>query len=220
MIAARITRATARTRTRLWVPLALGIAALTLVYGRLLFQARGAVQAARVAAANGDVAEATRSHLDALRAYVPGSPFERQALKGLGQIAADAARTGDRAVERRALEAVRAGLLGTRSLYVPYRSVLADANRRLYALDASEAFPPVDPKRMVIERPPAPGPAIVATLVALGGFAAWIGGIILFIRRGVERAAISASGSVFSRWLPSALFVVGFTLFLLGLRST
>ncbi len=222
---------------RLLLPWTLGAAALAVVYGRFIVQARGAVHAARVAAGNGDAAEATRLYLDALRAYVPGSPFERQALDGLHALAADAAGAGDRDGERRALGAVRAGLLGTRSLYVPYGSRLADANRRLGELDATEDFPPANSGRIVIERSAPPGPAIAATLLALVGFAAWIGGLLLFIRRGVDRTPtpavrpVGSAASAGSRLRPSShppsppllpplLFVVGFALFLIGLRLT
>ena len=47
----------------------LGIAAVAIVYGRFVWQGRQSVLAAEGALAQGDVAEATRSYLDALRAY-------------------------------------------------------------------------------------------------------------------------------------------------------
>jgi hypothetical protein len=211
-------------------PVTLLVAALAVVYGRFLVEGRGAVQAARVAAANGDRAEATRCYLDALRAYVPGSPFERQALDGLEALAGDAVRAGDREGERRAFQAIRAGLLGTRSTFVPYRSRLWQAEQRLIALDTVLAFPPADPG-IPIERGGTPflgrlhtrGPAVLWTLVSLSGFAIWVGAVVALIRRGLERGAPSPSPSRFdlgllARVLLPALFVLGFGLFLVGLR--
>jgi hypothetical protein len=213
------------------VPLALAAAALLLVCGRFLFEARGAVVAAQAALGKGDQVEATRCYLDALRAYVPGSPFERQALDGLAVLAATAARDGDPAGERRALEAVRAGLRGTRSIYTPYRTRLGDADTRLAALDADVAFPPTDPRTIVIQRGGYPlarftqvrGPAVAFTLIAFLGFATWIGALLLLIRRGVDRDPRSGRGTtgVARGLLPvllPLLFVVGFALFLVGLR--
>jgi hypothetical protein len=214
---------------RLALPLSLGIAAVALVCGRLLADARHAVRAAEIAVTGGDRTEAARSYLDALRAYVPGSPFERQALDGLGRLAAEAARAGDRDGERRAWDAVRAGLLGTRSMYVPYPSRLAEANLRLTELDGTAPFPPVDPKKVVIDARGARfgrstssrGPLGASILVTLSGFAIWVGAIVILIHRGIVRTSRP------SPWRPAwatmevllpALFLVGFALFLIGLR--
>ncbi|MES1172315.1 MAG: hypothetical protein ABUL77_03675 [Bacteroidota bacterium] len=224
--------------------MALGALAFTLVYGRFVLQAREGVHAARAAASRGDQLEAARAYLDALRAYVPGSPYERQALDGLHALGTTAAAAGDTDGERRAWNAVRAGLLGTRSLYVPHLARLREANDRLDQLDQTASFPP-DP-RWVGQRdhrlsrvPPSPASAIGATLTALAGFALWVGAIVLLIRRGIEegpptfaRAPRPSTGTpprvrvyvppafahVLSRVVPPVMFVVGFTLFLLGLR--
>jgi hypothetical protein len=208
------------------------VATLAVVYGRYLVDARGAVRAARAAAAIGDRAEATRCYLDALRAYVPGSPFQRQALDGLESLAADAVRAADREGERRAFQAIRAGLLGTRSMFVPDRARLSQAEARLVALDGTLALP--SRPSVVIERDGTPflrrlqprGPAVLWTLVALVGFAIWVGSVVALIRSGlVHDSAASATaraprggGVAFARVLLPALFVLGFGLFLLGMR--
>lgn len=213
------------------IPTVLGVAALALLGGRFLVAARHAVAAAEAARARGDLAEATRSYLDALRCYVPGSPYEGKALDGLDEIAVEAAHSGDVNGERRALEALRRGLLGTRSLFMPYPARFAKASSRLAQLDATVDFPPAVPPRIIRpriydggRRGTASGPAIAATLVALGGFAAWVLAIVVLIRRGVPRdpdlrdlRTSRASGAA-GRVLASILFVVGFALFLIGLR--
>lgn len=221
---------------RYLLPLVLGVMAGGLLYGRFLWQGRRSVRAAELALAQGDRLEATRSYLDALRAYVPGSPFERRALDGLQAAAVAARRAGDVPSERRAWEAVRTGLLATRSLYLPYPTRFAEAQSHLAELDATAAFPPrqrpVPDLDMVPMRGNAPGramrplgPAMASTVLALAGFAIWVGAIVLLIRRGVERrpprAAVKATGTdagpLGALMLP-LLFVVGFALFLLGLR--
>jgi hypothetical protein len=207
-------------------PVTLLVAALAVVYGRFLVEGHGAVRAAQIATAHGDRAEAIRCYLDALRAYVPGSPFERQALDGLEGLAVEAARAGDRGGERQALQAIRAGLLGTRSTFVPYRSRLTQAEQRLIALDQALLFPPGEPG-FVIDRGSTPflrrlqprGPAVLWTLVSLSGFAIWVGAVVALIRRGLQ-PGVPSRGGIAARVLLPALFVLGFGLFLTGLRFT
>ena len=216
------------------LPLVLGVATLAVVYGRFVVQAHDAVRAARVSARAGDSAEATRYYLDALRAYVPGSPFQRQALDGLAQLAASARAAGDASEERRAWEAMRVGLLSTRSFYTPDRSRFDEANHRLAELDGEARFPPADLENVWararglgagrsggLPAGASPGPAVAATLVALIGLAIWVGAIVLLIRRGVERSPRRRPAALsFAELILPALFVLGFALFLVGLRFT
>ena len=225
----------APSRMRFLLPLVLGITAAGVLYGRFLWQGRKSVRAAELALAQGDRSEATRCYLDVLRAYVPGSPLERSALDGLQAAAAAARRVGDVPGERRAWEAVRTGLLATRSLYLPYPARFSEAQRHLTELDATAAFPPrqrpLPDLEMVPMRGNAPGrsvrplgPALASTLLALAGFAIWVAAIVFLIRRGIARhpgraaaASEKDAGPLHALVLP-LLFVVGFALFLLGLR--
>ena len=66
-----------------------------------------------------------------------------------------------------------------------------------------------------------PGPAVAATLVALIGLAIWVGAIVLLIRRGVEHSPRHRPAALsFAELILPALFVLGFALFLVGLRFT
>lgn len=218
--------------TKFWlVPVLLGAGVIVVLGGRLLVAGHEAIGAAESALARGDRVEAARSYLDALRCYVPGSPFEGRALDGLDALASAAADAGDSEGERRVLEAVRTGLLGARSFFVPGQAHLAKANRRLAELDAAAVFPPVVRPAIVVAprirgwgssggpHTPVAGP----TLIALAGFATWVGAIVLFIRRALrwqvdaDARAVRAS-VVLPNVLVPVLFVVGFTLFLVGLR--
>ena len=60
-----------------------------------------------------------------------------------------------------------------------------------------------------------PGPAVPATVAALAGLGLWLGAVVVFIRRGVDRAL-----RLERRWAVAAGigFFVGFALFVLGLR--
>lgn len=225
--------------TRRLMPLVLGTAALGLVWGRFALESRRAVRDAGAALAAGDRAEAVRGYRDALRVYVPGSPFERQALDGLRGLADEAHRDGDAVIERDALQSIRAGLLGTRSILPPHRDRLAEASARLDAMDAAlGSAPPVmlvtphghhGPGRLADAR----GSAVLSTLIALCGLATWLAAVALLVRARIEerpsgpavpggdgaRAGDAASPAATLRVLVPVLFAVGVALFLIGLRA-
>jgi hypothetical protein len=204
-----------------WV--ALGAVAMGLLVGRVLVDSRGALRAGEAAERQQDRPQAARHYLHAVRMYVPGSPFVGRALERLESMAAAAARSGDQAGERAALEALRAGLLGARSFYTPYRNRLVSADRRLAALYAHLEDPALAPGASPADREAwhlarlmvRPGPAPGATVAALSGLALWLGAAVLFIRRGLD-----ATLRLQRPWaLASGVgFFVGFALFLLGLR--
>jgi hypothetical protein len=197
--------------------------ALGLLVGRVLVDSRAALREGEAAEGQGDRPQAARHYLHAVRMYVPGSPFVSRALDRLEGMGAAAARAGDQAGERAALEALRAGLLGARSFYTPHRTRLAAADRRLAGLYARLEDPALAPGASLADREAwhlerlmvRPGPAPGATVAALGGLGLWLGAALLFIRRGLD--------ATLRLQRPWALacgvgFFVGFALFLLGLR--
>lgn len=215
------TEALGRRPWRRWV--ALAVTALLLVTGRVLVDSWSALRAGAAAEARGQRGEAIREYLHAVRMYVPGSPLGGQALDRLESLAAQARASGDPTTERQALEAIRSGLLGARSLYLPHRARLQSADARLAEIYAQIEDPEVAPGASTAERQAwhaerlaaRPGPAPGPTVIALLGLALWLGAAVLFIRRGLDRTMrlrpswALASGVAFS---------LGFTLFLLGLR--
>jgi hypothetical protein len=197
--------------------------ALLVVAGRVAHDSWAALRAGDAALDRGDRAVATREYLHAVRMYLPGSPFVARALQRLEEVARTAAGAGDLHGERQAWEAVRAGLLGARSLYTPYPERLAAADRRLAPLYAQIEEERVAPGATAVERQrwhadrlaQRPGPAIPATLAALLGLGLWLGAVVLFIRRGVDRSL-----RLDRRWAGccAVAFLAGFTMFVVGLR--
>jgi hypothetical protein len=207
-------------RWRRW--LALAALALAVVTARVLHDSRAALLAG-LAAETSDRPAAIRQYLQAVRMYVPGSPFVGRALDRLEALATQARAAGDINTERQALEAVRAGLLGARSLYTPHAGRLAAADTRLAAIYAQIEDPAVAPGASAAERQAwhharlavRPGPAVGATLAALLGLLLWLGAAVVFLRRGVDRTL-----RLDRTWaLASGItFFVGFALFVIGLR--
>jgi hypothetical protein len=210
-----------RRRAALWG--AVVACALAVVLGRVLHDSSAALDAGRAAEQAGDRAAAVRHYQHAARMYAPGSPYVGRALDRLEAIAAEGQRLGDAATERRALEAVRSALLGARSFYTPHAARLAAADRRLAALYAAREDPAVAPGASAAQREAwhharlaaRPGAATGWAVTALAGLALWIGAVVLFVRRGLDRQL-----RLQRSWaLAAALgFFLGFTLFVVGLR--
>lgn len=203
--------------------LLLGLCALLLVGGRVLHDSWRALQAGDAALATGDRVAATREYLHAVRMYLPASPFVSRALDNLESVARSAAAAGDAQGERQALEAVRAGLLGARSVYTPHAGRLVAANRRLASLYARLEDESVAPGASLAQRESwhagrlaaVPGPAVAPTLAALLGLGLWLAAVVTFVRRGVDRSL-----RLHRPWamLCAVGFFVGFVVFVVGLR--
>jgi hypothetical protein len=199
------------------------LCALGVVTVRVLQDSSAALDAGDEAARRGDPAEATRHYLHAVRMYVPGSPYVGRGLDRLETLATAAAKTGDAAAERRALEAARSGLLGARSFYTPHAGRLEAADRALAALYARTEDPAVAPGATreareawhLTQLSRRPGPAPVPAVLALLGLALWLSAVGVFVRRGLDRAL-----KLRPRWafIAAVGFLAGFALFVVGLR--
>lgn len=196
---------------------------LLIVTGRVLWDSREALRAAEMLMVKNDQKGAVRQYLHAVRMYVPGSPFVDGGLRGLTTLAAQARAAGDKPGERMALESVRAGLLGARSLYIPHEAVLRAADLRLAQLYAELEDPAVDPGASVAARTAwhaarlgvRSGPAAGAVVAALTGGLLWLGAAFVMFRRGLD-AQLRIRGRMATGAV--AVFVVGFAMFVLGLR--
>jgi hypothetical protein len=208
---------------RLALYAAFAVCAFGVVTARVLQDSAAALDAGDEAARRGDPAEAARHYLHAVRMYVPGSPYVGRGLDRLETLASAAAKSGDAPAERRALEAVRSGLLGARSFYTPHAARLEAADRQLAALYARTEDPAVAPGATPEQREAwhlaqlsrRPGPATVPAVAALVGLAMWLSAVGVFVKRGLDRALRLRPRWA---WIAAIGFFAGFALFVVGLR--
>jgi hypothetical protein len=199
------------------------LVALVVLVARVAIDARAALHAGEAAERRGERAEAIRQYLDAARLYLPGSSSVRRSLDHLDRLAREAEGAGDSAAARPALEAIRAALLGTRSLYTPYAARLPEVERRLAVALAQLEDPRVDPGASFEARAAwhasrlarHPGPALGYVLLAFLGLALWLGGAVGFLRRGLDAGLRLRRGPALAAGIA---FALGFALFVAGLR--
>jgi hypothetical protein len=209
---------------RRWLLVAVGVAlALVVVAGRLLVDARSALHAGQAAEGRGDRLEAIRHYQDAARLYLPASPFVSDALDRLEALAAAAAQAGDGPSVRAALEAERAAILATRSLYIPNGSRLPDIEHRLARLLAAAEDRAVAPGVSFEARAAwhlerltrRPGPALAHVLLALSGLVLWVGSVVGFCSKGLDAKLRLRHPQAI---IAGVTFVLGLAMFLVGLR--
>jgi hypothetical protein len=209
--------------SRLLPWLLVGLLGLAVVVVRVLLDSRAALSAGEAALSRGDRADAVRDFHHAVRMYCPGSPFVARALRRLDEVAAGAKAGSDVGLERLALEAIRGGLLGARSLYTPHAGRVTAADARLAEIYVALEDPAVaagaGPEERLafhrerLARRPRAAPA--ASVLALLGFGLWLGAAVTFLRRGIDRTLVVRRA--WALWC-SLAFVMGLTLFLAGLR--
>jgi hypothetical protein len=199
------------------------LVALAVLLVRVAVDGRAALRAGESAEARGEPGEAVGHYLDAARFYLPGSSTVRRALDHLDRLARTAESAGEPGAARPPLEAIRAALLGTRSLYTPHAARLPDVERRLATIYAQLEDPRVDPGASLEARTAwhasrlarHPGPTVGYVLLALFGLALWLGGAVGFMRRGLDAGLRLRRGPALAAGI---FFVIGFALFVTGLR--
>ena len=200
---------------------AVGLGLFGLVAGRVLVAGRAALGAGLGAAARGEDEAALTQLRRATRWHLPGSPYPARAMDALCALADRAEARGDLRLARRALEAVRSGILATRSVYTPEAARLPPTNRRIATLLAREEGATADQGKTEAERAAYhlallehdPLPSLAWSLVALAGFATFVLGAVALTLRGVgpgdrldRRAGLRFSIAIA---LGFACFVVG-----------
>lgn len=173
--------------------------------------------------ASGDVDSAIVHYRRAVRFYAPGNPYVSRALEALGRTARAAETAGDDARALAAWRAVHAGILASRSFYIPHRDVLEDADAHIAALAAVDP-PPVDVAHGeagrrraylgALERARESDPALLWTVVLLAGFVAWVGGALGLVLRGVD---VEARPRMPEARRFATVMLAGFLAFVVGL---
>lgn len=205
---------------------------------RAIWEGRSALHDGDAAAARGEPRAAIEAWRRAARWYVPLAPHVGAAYGRLERMAGDAEVHGDRVTALEAWRAVRSSALATRWVVTPHADAKARADQRIAALMAEEPVwgQPVpageDPSRLAAPDAGATpaarqafyaaqlardgAPSLGWVVVALIGFAAWLGGCVRFALRAldpddrlVRRVAAEAG----------ALVLVGLLVWVVGLSQ-
>ncbi len=142
--------------------------------------------------AAGDLEEAIVQYRWALRWHTPWGPWHKDAAAALWRIGEQAeAERPLRAVQ--AFDALRSGLIASRSFYQPQAEVLAKANARMPALLVRVAERRADTrdkvallKRFKADYSRPVGVPLWASIAVSLGFLLWVGGLLFAFTRGVD----------------------------------
>jgi hypothetical protein len=194
---------------------------LGVVVTRVFWDGRRALASGDEAMARGDVTEALTQWRRAAPWYAPLAPHVADAYDRMEVLARAAEEKGDDQVALDAWRGIRSSSLATRSFFTPFADRLAVANQRIADLTARVEVK-ADPKKDQAERRALhlglllrdDAPSVPWSLLALAGFAMWVGGGFWLARRGVtaedkldRKYAIRAA----------ALIAVGLVVWMLGL---
>jgi len=170
----------------------------------------------------GKVEEAI-SHFDrALHWYYPGNPHIEVAAQGLWKIG-QSVEGPNRKIALMAYDALRGGILSTRSFYVPHRTWLEKANGRIARLRAEEEVESnkkadiaktVEYHQKLLAHEEQPN--LFWSLVVTLGFLGWAGSVAGFIWRGFDREGrmllrpslpwIASTTLCFGAWIAGLLY--------------
>jgi hypothetical protein len=203
----------------------LGLVGLVLMVlaARALVASHGELQQARALAEAGEVDAAIAHYRRSARWHVPGSPFVREALGALSDVAREAERAGDHERALLAWRSVRAAVMASRSFYVPHADRLAEANEHIAALMAADEPPPVDAGKSQVQlkeehlallRSAGQRPLLGWTLVLLVGFLTWVGSAFAFASRALDEEDRLVRREAW-RW--GGLVAAGLVLWLVGM---
>jgi hypothetical protein len=195
---------------------------IAVIWARALTSANAELQAAAGARAAGRIDEAIERYQYALRWYTPGGEAPVQAARALDAIASEALARGDRATAIDALQRLRGGVRATYGYPWPLDDRLRDADRRLADVLAQQQVVEGAPLEQIFKLRNARlrelrrwhAAPLGASLLIVIAFAAWLGGAVFTLWRGLDRDA---------RWVPryargGALWTVAwFALWVLGL---
>jgi hypothetical protein len=197
---------------------------LGIVATRAVWEGRSALADGDSAAQAGDLPRAIALWRRAARWYVPLAPHVGAAYDRLEALAAAAEQNGDTATALAAWTGIRGSILATRSFYTPQAGRLDPANQHIATLMARIEGAAADAGKSEAERSAwhlallsrDEAPSVPWVLVALAGFAMWIGGGLRFALR-----AITPEDTMVPRIaLTSGILVAaGLFLWMLGLHN-
>lgn len=196
-----------------WVAI-IGLMALFMAWTRVYLDGRKAYYQAEELARAGRVDEAIGFYDRALHMYWPGSPHTAAAARALTQIASEREAGGDREGAVHAWRVLRSGLYASRGLYQPYPQTIEQSELHIASLVALQAGDDTQREKHLALLQKNDDPSRGWSLLALLGFALWVGAAVGFIWR-----AVAPEGKIKARpafaW--GALFAAGYGLWLIGL---
>jgi len=195
---------------------------LGVVVTRAMWEGRSALHDGDDAAARGDIHAAIAKWRRAARWYVPLAPHVGDAYDRLETAARTAERAGDIDTALSAWRGIRGSILATRSFYTPESDRLEPANRNIARLMAHVEGNTVDAGSTEAQRQAFhyallerdESPSVFWAVVALLGFALWIGGAFGFALRVVseEDRLVRRAAALFG-----AAVAIGLVIWLVGL---
>ena len=139
---------------------------------RLIHNGRQHFQEARRFIDSGARDRAVASLEDAAKAYVPGSPYTKRAIRELAIMARAAEMRGELDRAAAIWEVLRRSILATRHFYQPNSPALETAERAIKRLAWERS--PESPGEELMDRPKDPSP--LASLLLFISLLSWIGG--------------------------------------------
>lgn len=168
----------------------------SVVYARVLVESRAAFLEGERLLGEYRLEDAVYAHREAAMWYAPLNPFVGKAHERLWQVGRKAELAGDDQLALQAYRAVRSSIMATRSFFTPGAETLRAANERISRLMARAPHSPAFAGRskeelrkmhyLLLEENDQPDP--FWSLLLIAGFFLWIGAVLYFIFRGLDRS--------------------------------
>ena len=163
------------------VSVAVTVAVITV---RLMADGKNGITEAAFAMETGNRALAAANLEDAAKAYIPGSPYPRQALRELVILARAAEIRGELDTAIAHWERIRRSIIATRHLYQPNRDLLTEAEENLVRIRSDAG--PLDLSVDLTYRQR--DPSAFLSMLIFAGLVMWIIGAVLIALAPKDRA--------------------------------
>ncbi|MBT8470732.1 MAG: hypothetical protein HKN10_05760 [Myxococcales bacterium] len=197
------------------------IAVLSLLCGRVAFEARGELAAARAYRQDDRPDRAIEHYRRSIRWDLPLSPYQAEAVSELQSLANELEAEGNTDLALLAWRSLSGGIAATRTLYSGSQPVREKANDQIARLLATDRSAAVD-ARLSVEQLAADHRRLLSDqvspdpfwgLMLMFGMAVWVGALLLLARSGFDSAGrfhwATARGPVWGALLGFVSFALG-----------
>jgi len=193
------------------------------VWGRVFFESNQELSAAQSAEATGALESALEHYQYAARWYTPGASAPQEALDALERLGTQARSDGRPELALKAFRRLRGALLATRGVLGVETQRLKNTNREIAELMADEQIQRADgslrdrSRTQLVDDHLAlltidPIPSRGWSLMVILSFGGWIVGVLMTIRRGLDRE-LKIQRQPLLRWGIPTIFAFGLWLF-------